>query len=188
MIARIATAAGTPRAARRLGILGALLVVFGSTALHAQEDTALVEVADAAWTSNVANLQFTDRYGNGETMPQSPIYLWTRMKASERALAQLRTAGKLPIKHYWRRYVGTGTDLEKLDAISLGVGNPEVVRGLEREVTENGYFDWRTWSKKDHVRSGGWEVRIVYNDGKPVLCADHDGPTMVPCRYYVWLR
>jgi len=178
---------------RRRGLLflGAVLLTTGilcvaSTKWCAAEEN-LLEVAEVAWTAAVQDLQFTNRYADAGRVPLAPICLWMRMRASQKALAQLKAQGKLPVRHRWIRYSGYDADVETLkptDMIDLGVGTPEVLTGLEREVNDRGWFDWRTWSRKENLIPGKWEVEIVYSTGEPVLCTA-DGDHEIPCRYSI---
>jgi hypothetical protein len=142
----------------------------------------LVSVAEAHWTSRI-----DDGGTYGRTLAHAsanhPLYLWTRLKGTGAALAELRAKGKLPIRHQWTSSTGTlriPSAVEvPTDAITLDVGRPESFDPLQLEVTSRGFFDWRTWSMKQRAFRGLWVVSVVYANGEPVTC---DG---IPCRYSI---
>jgi hypothetical protein len=148
----------------------------------------LVQVEEVTWTGAVRDLQFTNRYPDGSLAPAAPIYLWTRMRASRPALAQLQSEGKLPIRHRWIRYLGTEPSVDTIkptDQIGLSVGTSDLVRQLQQEVDDRGWFDWRTWSGKENVRPGKWRVDVVYKTGAPVLCGPNGGEPLEPCHFSI---
>ena len=164
-----------------------LIVTLGlrSTAIAAQSPA--VEIAESVWTSSVENLQYTNRIEDGAIVPVAPICFWTRMRGTQEALDQLRAEHKLPIRHRWVRYVGYEPNIDSLaptDEITLGVGASRLVSKLRREVANRGWFDWRTWSMKEHLTPGKWQVSVVYRNGEPVLCSS-DGAVPTPCRFFI---
>ncbi|WP_054773918.1 DUF2914 domain-containing protein [Methylogaea oryzae] len=72
------------------------------------------------------------------------------------------------------------------DQIDVPVAHRELLPGLRRELRDQGYFDWRTWSSKDNLLPGVWRVRVVYADNAPVLCGD--GGERRPCEYSLEVR
>ena len=138
----------------------------------------LLKVAEVRWTSAVTDGQYGETYD--QMAPLQPIYLWMRVEAKQAALDQLRAAGKLPIRHRWFKVVGTSVRYEQsTDAISLSIGNDQKLQPLLVELMNRGFFDWRTWSMKDHVSPGWWRVRLEYATGQPVLC----GADLHPCEF-----
>ena len=116
---------------------------------------------------------------------RAPIVLWTRLVGFPAALERLRAEAKLPIQHQWYWSSGIIVDGQELSlehAMALGAGSGERMEDLEREVSRRGYFDWRTWSKKNDIFPGHWTVDVVYADGTPVDCGGK------PCEYSIDVR
>jgi hypothetical protein len=149
-----------------------------------------VRVAEYAWTSSVRGRDYTNRFEDSSAAPVAQIFFWTRLEGSNAALEALRRDGKLPIRHQWRRYVGTIPDFDNatpLDEMPLDVGRQDVIHGLELELLGRGFFDWRTWSTKHVVRPGFYTVRVLYADGGPVPCLRHRA-LQPDCRFSIELR
>lgn len=150
--------------------LGAIVLQCASAA--GAEDA--VQVSEVAFTSQLQGREVTGRYSDGSTAPVAPIIFWSRLEGRETALATLRDKHKLPIRHQWRRYAGwqeAFEDREPIDEMALDVGRDTVLAGLQLEFTNRGFFDWRTWSRKDVLSPGVYTVVVVYADGTPVPCA-----------------
>lgn len=149
-----------------------------ATNVHAEEQ--LIVVKQTAWTNYVdkKNRQVEKTYQ--DTAPVAPLYLWMRVTGGEAALAQLKEEGKLPIRHKWflERLIGTTPEgvTTMLDDINIPAGANRLLEQLQYEVNQRGFFDWRTWSMKEHIRRGLWRVRVVYADGEPVLCGEQNAP------------
>ncbi len=108
--------------------------------------------------------------------PERPLCLWMKVKGEQWALDRLREMGKLPIYHKWFRetyfsYQAEGSQL-MIDEIPLDVGREDLIGKLGLELHHRGFFDWRTWSRKENICKGKWLVRVVYRDNTPVVCQD----------------
>jgi hypothetical protein len=148
-----------------------------SIASHAQVS---LRVADAAWTSRVVELDPSDRLHDGPTAGR-PIFFWTLIAGTQAALDRMREQGRLPIWHRWTTWVGDVVPAEETvearDRIKLGVGILEVTGKLQLEVVErDGSFDWRTWSMKEHLAAGYWQVEVVDALGVPIPCVQSLSP------------
>ena len=115
-------------------------------------------IAEFAWTNNVnSERNFDEKYV--DRGPTAPIVFWTKVHATKEALEFLREDGRLPIWHKW--FVACGATVrfdvsrDPIDAIDLGGIPGEVVEQLQTEVDSRGYFDWRTWSRKERVNRTG---------------------------------
>jgi hypothetical protein len=151
----------------RFAICFLALGAFGSAA-HADP---LLTVEEVRWTNVVSDGQYAESYDT--TAPVQPLYLWMRAAGSAATLEHLRAAGKLPIRHLWFKATGAALRYEQsTDVINLDIGSPEVLKPLTRELDNRGFFDWRTWSMKEHMSQGWWLVKLQYADGTPVLCGD----------------
>lgn len=167
---------------RAFFILIVLIIMLASGQKVYAEDP-LITIVKAVWTDGVDNKR-NPKQEYGESVSSSKhLYLWTRVKGGEEALNILESRGKLPIRHKWYTYIGTSPQFEEsqkpIDAVNLSVGKKAKINELRLEVDNHGYFDWRTWSMKKNIRAGWWKVRIVYEDGEPVLCEDE------PCEYVI---
>jgi len=137
----------------------------------------LIEIASYKWTDQVtADRQYGRTFT--DTAPVAPLNLWMLVKASPGALKALAERGKLPIYHQWFRLTIAGTSpegvTEMIDSIPLDAGRGDVLAQLSLEVQHRGFFDWRTWSRKDNIRAGTWLVRIKYADNTPLRCGGQD--------------
>ena len=149
-----------------------------------------IAVDDAAFTPAVgADRQPVQRIDHSAAADQP--YFWTLLSANAATLDQLRRAGKLPIQHAWRRYIGSvvleSADPGKLEGdIPLDLGTAALADKLQYEVdhTPTHSFTWRTWSQKGTLTPGSWYVFLKYADGKPVICQVVNGAG-VPCVYHL---
>ncbi len=168
---------------------GSIFLVAMVTANPATADN--IEITQAVWSANV-NLNTRDAgKALSGTAPLAPIYLWNMLRGSAEAIAQIKTAGKLPIRHKWFRtsYSGVtaqGVETPVIDDIALHAGYKSLLEQLEGEVNRQGYFEWRTWSRKINVSRGLWTVRIVYADNEPVMCGEM--VTRKPCEFQITLQ
>jgi hypothetical protein len=161
-------------------------ICLGLTVSSSEAQQPSITITEAVWTNGV----------NGSKNPKAvfediadgarQIYLWTKIQGEEEALSYLSKNGKLPIRHQWFSYVGATPLPEDIvtptDEIVLHVGKSEETSKLQGMLKEKGYFQWRTWSMKKNLYEGWWKVRVVYNDGEPVLCEDE------PCQFVIEIR
>jgi len=135
-------------------------------------EEARLTVEEAVWTNVINDRDHGAAYDH--IAPVAPLYLWMKVKGSNWALHRLQEAGKLPIYHQWFRHSIIGVSAEgvtkMIDNIMITAGDPALAGQLETEISSRGFFDWRTWSMKEHIREGDWFVKVVYADGTPVLC------------------
>lgn len=122
-----------------------------------------------------------------------PLFFWTRIRGDRSAFERLVADGKLPIRHVWTRRVGSASAAERqlaeneLDALAVSLSeridtaitDGAVLRKLGIEVSANGNFDFRTWTKKENLGGGVYEVSVFYRDGSRVDCGDG------PCRFRI---
>ena len=146
-----------------------------------------IVITEFAWTNNV------DSKRNHETRyetygPTAPIVFWTKVRANREALKFLSDDGRLPIWHKW--FVSCGSTVQfdgktdPIDAIDLGIPSESLIQQLEIEIKNNGYFDWRTWSRKENVSSCWYTIRIVDNKNNPLYC----GEVNDDCEFSIRLR
>lgn len=160
----------------------AIVCVFGVSGA-AYGDEALVTIHQYAWTQSIQDREPVTRLSSPAT--GRPVVFWTQLRASARALDVLKSEGRLPIRHRWKRYVGAVSDPDTLtptDEITLSVGGASLLSSLTEQVSREHSFKWRTWSSKKNIRPGKWVVEVIYRDGKPVLCEQR------PCRFQVEIR
>lgn len=170
-----------PRAialAARLVVTHALigLSVLGSAFAEDPLSTRRFVVSEFAWTNAVnSERNYVQKY-RANAPSTEPIILWTRVRATPEAMDDLRGEGRLPIWHKW--FVSCGsTDMfdgttRPTDAIDLSISREAVLLKLQTEVDSRGFFDWRTWSKKNRVSSCWYTIRIVDNRNRAVYCEE----------------
>lgn len=151
----------------RIAALAVVLLCLSAAAFAAPSDA---RIASVKWTrSRDAATAVT----SGK-VTRGPIYLQLTVHGGKEALDELAAAGKLPIRAKWfwtsfgRSVADANADL--IDAVNLTIGRPDKIRGLTRELTNRGYFDWRTLTGKQNSRLGRWQVKIVFADNTPVPC------------------
>ncbi len=158
-------------------------------------DQAMIQVEEVRWCNDVNTLTrqcekplvASKSYTSTD---YKPLYLWTRISGKKAAIDKLEHCGKLPVYHKWYviKYYGLDNEQAQLiDEIPLCAGSKkhqgkcqsvaDVVRKLRVEFSKRGFFDWTTWSYKQHIYKGVWQVRLLYQDNTAVMC---DGR---PCVY-----
>lgn len=154
----------------------------------ARAEKDLVEIVQAIWTDRIdpGSRQFGAKYD--DVAPEKPLYLWMHVRGNKKALARLEADGKLPIRHKWFRQTLTSINPEGVmqvtDNIPVPAARIEVLSKLKSEVAGRGYFNWRTWSKKENIHPGQWRVRVVYANNAPVAC----GANQDPCEFFIEVR
>ena len=172
----------------RFAIVSILVVLCASASTFAQEDLngARLVVAEFAWT-NVVNSEgnIDQRFDN--RAPVAPIVFWTKVHGTRNAMESLRRENRLPIWHKW--FVNCGStyrfdrSIDPIDAIDLGdISTGSIVQELQIELDNRGYFDWRTWSKKERVSSCSYTVRVVDNRDSPLYCQEVNGDCEITIR------
>lgn len=142
----------------------------------------LIKVERVIWTDGVENREYQRVYQ--ETAPSGPLYIWMRVVGTESALRELEKRGKLPIHHQWILHSYVGASYQGVtDMVKLKIGNPELIDKLNSEISTKKSFDWRTWSMKENIWPGTWEVKVLYNNYEAVLDEDNK-----PCKYTIEVR
>lgn len=182
-----------PRLPRQAFLSVLLVGCFGlAGAAQGDDDKPRMVVDDAAFTLAIADRQPTQRITL--LAPGEQPYFWTLLSANEATLDALRSQGKLPIMHAWRRYIGP-VELENADTtlvegdIPLDLGSAALADQLQYEIDHSPRrsFTWRTWSRKGALTPGVWSVFVKYADGSPVVCRVVAG-VGVPCVFRMKVR
>ena len=132
-------------------------------------------VAEFAWTNTVDSEKDFDRK-YVDRGPTAPIVFWTKVHATKEALDFLREDGRLPIWHKW--FVSCGATVrfdgssDPIDAIDLGTIPGDMFDQLQTEIDNRGYFDWRTWSRKERVSSCFYTIKVVDNKDSILYCEE----------------
>ncbi|BBL70027.1 DUF2914 domain-containing protein [Methylogaea oryzae] len=154
------------------------------------DEEGFIEIAATAWAAEVDKSRRQPINPLAVGRARQGVFLWMQVKGSAAALDKLAAEGKLPIRHKWFRETISRVRPEGVtamtDQIDVPVAHRELLPGLRRELRDQGYFDWRTWSSKDNLLPGVWRVRVVYADNAPVLCGD--GGERRPCEYSLEVR
>ena len=139
-----------------------------------------LRVAEVAWTTSVADRSYVDHLTATVDANTRP-YFWTRLEGNSAALETMRREGRLPIQHRWIHWIGgrwpdstREVPTEEWEAKLLAVGQIEIPERLAIEIESRQYFDWRTWSRRQTLTPGLWEVEVVDNDGMPLPCKGRD--------------
>ena len=123
----------------------------------------------------VARWEFSPAIAGG------PIYLRMTLDGTQAAIDQMR-AGRAPmIEVRWvRSDVENGSGAPNL-VTPLTIGRPDLAGIFEQQIRREGFFEWHSWAKKDHLSPGTWLVSVTYRDGQPLTC----GREGQPCRFTI---
>ena len=112
---------------------------------------------------------------NLENVSVRPVCFWAEVKGTEEVLEKLKKEGKIPLQHRWTwdDQSGLKTASKAGEPINVTIA-PGTLQKLkwEMESSEDGRFNWRTWSRKSNFRLGTYTVELEFADGSPVLMAD----------------
>jgi hypothetical protein len=121
------------------------------------------------------------RWEFSPTVPGRPVYLSMTLDGTQAAIDRMQAGAPLAIQVHWTRD-NAGTAPGAPDLITdLTIGRPGLASALDGEVNRSGYFEWRTWARKDNLSPGPWTVSVTYPDGQPLTC----GPDGQPCRFAI---
>ncbi len=143
-------------------IISAIIVLLLSIWADPVQAEPLLHIIDIAWTDEIDPARNPVRRYEARATSEKPLYLWTNVRGGQEAFEKLKKKRKLTITHKWRsNYFGW-----KTDEINVSIGRDQQIDDvtldkLEYELHAQGYFDWRTWSKKTHVSAGTYSVSIV---------------------------
>ncbi|WP_417911768.1 hypothetical protein [Candidatus Electronema sp. TJ] len=144
----------------------------------------LLEIAALQWCGDIAadsdpqkNKEPVQPHENGGLFSGQKLHLWMKVKGGQEALNVLRSGGKLGIIQRWR-YQRYGAQTDTID-VSIGGGlSEELIRKLQQEVDQRGYFDWRTWGVKENLKAAEYKVDFVNAFYSPLSCALPQGCAM----------
>jgi len=164
----------------------------GSTVSRAQD---LLRVSDAHFAREVdSGSKSYSQPVSGHFNETPPLYFWCLIKGTRAAFQRLVTENKLPIVHVWELRVGTtrivaqdlakseldGLEVKFSESIPTDITDEKVLSAFGIEVQTNGEFNFRTWSKKENLLPGVYQVRLLYQGREPVFC---DGGK--PCEFRI---
>jgi len=165
---------------RRFPCAVACLLALAGMPAHAQEPS-LLTVDQAVLTDNVDSTSEHFLHVISSPMMRRRLSFWIEVRGTPELLEKLKASnGTLTIHHVWRKYVLTGVET-RLDQ-PLQIGRAEDIAMLSEQVATNGYFTWRTWSRKRRLSPGNWRIDLEYDGHTPVMCAGDDGDSH-PCFY-----
>lgn len=166
------------------------MILFSFAFLGQLQATPLVELIDLKWCSSISTSEDPEKnrepvnvYQNGTVFNGSKLYLWMKIKGDQKALDLLRKGKKIGIIQKWKyQYYGTQTD-----PIDVSIGrnklNTEVINKLQQEIDQRGYFDWRTWGKKNNLKAETYTVEFVDDFYDPLNCSQS-----LPCTMSIKIR
>ena len=165
---------------RMLGWMAGFLCV--AMAGVADAKAASIEVMEHACAREIVNRQPVGIVDCRSFTLPSPAYVWVRLKGDAEALAELEAGRPIIIRHKWLRFAGPNPDVDTQTAdedLSAGQIDPAYFQRLRQEVRNRGYFDWRTWTQQDNLRSTAYTVDVLDQTLQPVPCSP--GPAQQNC-------
>jgi hypothetical protein len=146
------------------------LALFGASVSQA----ASIEVMEYACARQIVDRQPVNIVSCKSFRLPSPAYVWVRLKGDATALADLEAGRPIIIRHKWLRFAGPNPDVDTVTAdedLSAGQIDPSYFARLRQEVQARGYFDWRTWTQKERLRSTAYTVEILDQSLQPIPCS-----------------
>ncbi|OQW86183.1 MAG: hypothetical protein BWK78_10325, partial [Thiotrichaceae bacterium IS1] len=169
----------------KLSVLSLWLIVQTNPSLLHAEGL----IYEGFWTNDI-NPDNASRQIYIETAPVGgPLYLCMRIKGEKDMLDIFRESGSLPLqptRHKWIRYIGTRPFFEEAQKPINVIGLPStnlIPNGARRgEQPSEQFFEWFMCSGKQQMRSGWWQVEVVYTNNEPVMCGEK------PCNYKIFIK
>lgn len=132
-------------------------------------------VVDWAVAPDVRDLCPTERL-SATIAAAGGVTVWMRSAGNTAALERLKLQKRLPLRHVWARKSGTRWRVVDTMEVTGTTVSSAQIDGLGREAAERGFFDWRTYSRKNNLRRGDWKVTIIDRLGERVTCRDSGAP------------
>jgi hypothetical protein len=121
------------------------------------------------------------RWEFSPTTPLQPVYLSMTLYGTQAAIDRMQIDPPLTIQVRWVRD-NAGWAPGDLNLVTdLTIGGPGLAAALDNDARRKGFFEWRTWARKDYLSPGAWTVSVTYPDGQPLAC----GPEAQPCRFTI---
>ena len=121
---------------------------------------------------------------DGEISAGTKLYVWMRAAGNKAALERLVDERRLPLRHVWSKKAGPFWNVVETIRVSGDDLSDTDIQGLMREASERGFFDWRTYSNKEHLESGLWKITIIDRLGQRIECRK----TAAECEIFVDVR
>lgn len=102
-----------------------------------------------------------------------PIFIWMRLSGGEKALSRLENGQGIGLRHKWVRNIGRDAEViveRVLDPLPAGSINADKIESLRREVTERGFFDWRTWTRRYSIAPSAYEIFVTDPTLQVIAC------------------
>ncbi len=173
---------------RRDAVIAWFLLAFAATAYPA--DFPGLNVKEVAFSTHVdeqKNYVKPKIDVESTRISKGPIFLWTVLTGTQETLDALKEETYWPVRHKWiyrgaarppnqPEDVGHGNEEDDPPDVSkrgeeLAVGRIKNKKGLQDEInsSENGQFDWRTWSFKAWLPPGEYELVVEIRGGGRIL-------------------
>lgn len=141
----------------------------------------LLDIIEIVWTDGITEEKNPlNIYRNDGSAPvDQPLFLWIKVRGRQEAFDRLKQKGRLTIQHKWT-YNNLGWQTDRID-VSIGrdpVIDDMTLMKLEQELAAKGYFDWRTWSKKERLVPGEYSVTCVDGFDQPLRCSQDESCQM----------
>lgn len=98
------------------------------------------------------------------------VFVWIRSAGNKAALDYIIKNYTLPLKHAWQHQTGDRWRVREVVTVSGCSITDKDISGLNLELKNREFFDWRTWSCKEDLTPGRWRVTIIDRFGAEVKC------------------
>ncbi len=157
---------------KRWYLVGLFIVFSAAIQVNAVQAGSSLTITDVRWTHEISASREPAPENIGTSVSSDkPLYLWVKLRGSAEAFEVLKTKRKLSVIHRWE-YNYFGWKTERID-ISIGRDQPlddETIQKLGYEIEAQGYFEWRTWSRKENLSAHSYTVTIVDGFDEPFAC------------------
>ena len=159
--------------------IGVFLVLFAGLQTDEARAASSLRIVDMRWTHKISPER---EPATRESLRSSPagkaLYLWVKLRGGSDDLETLKQKGTLTIVHKWE-YTHFGWKTERID-VSIARDqalDDDTIQKLGYEVAAQGYFEWRTWSMKEHLYAHA-TVTLVNGFDEPLACELESGCSM----------
>ena len=133
------------------------LLAAGSNATALAEDS--ISVEKAVFCRTVDHLNPVGIFSASAVIhKEEPLYIWIRVRGNDEAIRMLKSWKRLPIYYSWVKGAQTGL-------VDIGIKpqrfSQTILKALEWQVADHGYFTWRTYGYSQHLSDGNWSVSLL---------------------------
>ncbi len=137
------------------------LALFFSFVAPADSSAQEIEITRAAFCLDIKDREPIDTVTDRVALsPNSELFFWIELQGGKEALQTLETTGQLLVKHQWRRGIFV------TDTIEVGITVDkwrEYREAIRRQIREQGFFTYRTYSYKANLENGKYILITLDN-------------------------